>query len=302
MSVISAQLFQRVANREGVPAEEIAMTTRPTSSANFYINSLDKPDNQRSGDFTISKNQNLFSGFFNRIAVNEIVLDWGIPNIAAHWENNIFSVTVSGAINGTFAVTLPDGFYTVEQALDQIVLTLNTVIGSTVFDLGTFGYTVTLEIPAGTSDFVINLTNLSRSLFPSVSIGTTPAPAYGVSSPKILGTTYIDIVSENLTYNQKLRDATTNFQNRDVLYRWYFAYDNVPIAPDVYFAPILQGYDSFVSRRTPPVVKQIRWSEAQPIGQVNFKVFDDKGRIVDTANYPSGANFQFQISCLLSEE
>lgn len=302
MSVISAQLFQRVANRDGVPAEEIAMTTRPTSSANFYINSLDKPDNQRSGDFTISKNQNLFSGFFNRIAVNEIVLDWGIPNIASYWENDTFSVTVSGAVNGTFAVTLPNGFYTVDQALDQIVLLLNTVIGTTVFGASFIGYTAVLEITTGSSDFVINLTNLARSLFASASIGTSPAPAFPVSSPKILGTTYIDIVSENLTYNQKLRDATTNFQNRDVLYRWYFAYDNVPIAPDGYNSPILQGYDPFVSRRTPPVVKQIRWSEAQPIGQVNFKVFDDKGRIVDTANYPSGANFQFQISCLLSEE
>jgi hypothetical protein len=291
-----------VANREGVPLEEIAMTTRPTSSANFYINSLDKSDNQGSGDFTISKNQNLFSGFFNRIAVNEIVLDWGIPNVASYWDNDTFSVTVSGGINGTFAVTLPNGFYTVEQALDQIVLLLNLQIGSTVFDLGTFGYTVTLEIPGGGSDFVINLTNLSRSLFASASIGTAPGPAFPVSSPKILGTTYIDIVSENLTYNQKLRDATTNFQNRDVLYRWYFSFDNVPIPFDAYFSPILQGYDPFVSRRTPPVVKQIRWSEAQPIGQVNFKVFDDKGRIIDTVNYPSGANFQFQISCLLSEE
>lgn len=305
MSLVSPQVFKRYATNDGLIQEEQAFTSRPTSSANFYINSLDKPAGQGSGNFTINKNQNLFNGFFNRIAVNEIVVDWGIPNVASYWGNDTFSVTTSGAVAGTFPVTLTNGFYTVDQILTELVIALNIAVGTpNFFEIQSLGFTQALQIDQGVSvsSFVINNGLLARSLFASASIGAAPAVLRAVTSPKILGTTYIDIASENLTYNQKVRDSTTNPRSRDVLYRWYFSYDNVPIFPDGSGFPILQGYDPFIIRRTPPVVKQIRWSEIQPIGQVAFQVYDDQGRIIDTANYPSGANFQFQMSCLLSEE
>ena len=331
MSIVSAQVFNRFAANEGVVGEEQAMTSRPTSSANFYINSLDKPAGTSSGSFTINKNQNLFNGFFNRIAVNEIVVDWGIPNVAQWWGNTSFQVTFTatapGGLTGTFYVILTDGFYTVEQALDEIVDGLNAAIvagggPASVFAVVFVGSTYVLEVDAGvsTSLFIIDPTPfnvgvapnvitytpavLGRQLFPSSAFTPVPSPAalWTVSSPKLLGTTYIDIVSENLTYNQKVRDSTTNPTQRDVLYRWYFAYDNVPIPLDAYKFPILQAYDPFIARRTPPVVKQIRWSESQPIGQVAFQVYDDQGRLIDTSKFPNGAEFQFQMSCLLSEE
>lgn len=304
MSIVSAQVFNRFAANEGMVGEEQAMTSRPTSSANFYINSLDKPSGQGSGNFTINKNQNLFNGFFNRIAVNEIVVDWGLPNISPYWGNNTFSVTLSGALTGTFTIVLTGGFYTVKQALDEIVTALNSATTAGLFEIQNIGFTEALQIDQGVSatSFVINTGPLARQLFASAAIGVTPSILQPVTSPRIVGTAYIDIVSENLTYNQKVRDSTTNPTQRDVLYRWYFAYDNVPIPLDGYNFPILQGYDPFVARRTPPVVKQIRWSESQPIGQVGFQVYDDQGRIIDTTQFTSGANFQFQMSCLLSEE
>jgi hypothetical protein len=321
MSLISPQVFSRHVARDGMPVDETAITQRPTSSANFYINSLDKPSGSGSGNFTINRNQNLFNGYFNRIAVNEIVLDWGLPNIANWWGNQSFSVLLSGARTDDIKIVLPDGAYTCEQALDEIVASLNLAITTAggpgnVFQVVSAGSTYTLQIDQSVSTssyvirsapFVVGPTSytpgvLARLLFASNAIDASPSIAFPVSSPKLVGTSYIDIVSENLTYNQKLRDATTNQSSRDVLYRWYFAYDNVPVPTDAYGFPILQGYDPFVARRTPPIVKQIRWAENQPIGQVAFQVFDDRGRIVDTSNFLSGANFQFQISCLLSEE
>lgn len=278
---------------------------RPTSSANFYINSLDKPVGQRSGNFTIAKNQNLFSGFFNRIAVNEIVLDWGLPNVSSYWGNNTFSVTTSGALAGTYPVTITDGFYTIEQLLNTILVALNLATAVPgMFILTDIGSTQALEIDQGVSasNYVINTGVLARQLFASAFVGSAPSPLFPISSPRVLGTTFIDIVCSQLTYNQDVKDATTSPLVRDVLYRWYFSFDNVPIPTDGDKFPILQGYDPFVTRRTPPVVKQIRWSPIQPIGQVSFEVYDDQGRIIDTANFLSGANFQYQVSCLLSEE
>lgn len=321
MSLISPQVFNRYADREGIVGQDQAITSRPTSSANFYINSLDKPVGTSSGNFTINKNQNLFTGFFNRIAVNEVVMDWGLPNVARWWGNDSFSVILSGARTDDIKIVISDGTYTVKQVLDELVIGLNFAITSAggpagVFEVNSIGSTYALQIDQGVSasNFVIrtanftvgsttyNPGNLARQLFPSSAINSTASNTQPIASPKVLGTTYVDIVSENLTYNQKVRDSTTNPTARDVLYRWYFAFDNVPIPTDAYGFPILQGYDPFIARRTPPVVKQIRWSEIQPIGQVAFQVYDDQGRLIDTSQFPSGANFQFQMSCLLSEE
>lgn len=306
MSLIKPQIFSQLGSEQR--GEIDTLTMRPTSSANFYINSLDKDAGQRSGNFTINKNQNLFNGFFNRIAVNEVVVDWGLPNISSYWGNNVFSIIYNDGTNPLVAIniTLPEGYYTVHEVLEEIVGLMNNFPGITAgtFILQNFGFTRGLGVDIGVAplgQFAISLTPLSRQLFASASIGVL-GPAFPVESPRILGTTFIDIVCNQLTYNQEVKDATTSPLVRDVLYRWYFSYDNVPIPKDQSFFPILQGYDPFVVRRTPPVVKQIRWSSIQPVGQVSFQVYDDQGRIIDTANFTGGANFQYQVSCLLSEE
>jgi hypothetical protein len=171
--------------------------------------------------------------------------------------------------------------------------------------------------------------SLARQLFPVAQLAGPPVANTKLvcSSPRILGTTYVDIVSDQLTYNQDLKDATTDVMNRDVLYRWYFADDNVTqereMMPLTYAAtaapavqmltptllPVIQGYTPFVIRRALPVPKQIRWEPTAPIGQVGFQVYDDRGRLIDVKkNFPfdassgyGGANFQFQMSMLLSE-
>jgi hypothetical protein len=318
--------------------EDRAVTIRPSSSANFYVDSLDKLSGS-SGDFIINKNQSLFNGFFNRIAVSEVVVDWGIPNVAAWWGNNTISVT--NASGGTLNVTIPDGFYTAIQCLQQVAAAVNTAAiaaGNALrLSVSFDGFDVKLvSTGTGTDAFYFNWTDgvsppylLARQLFTSAQlVGAAVQDTEIVcASPRILGTTYIDIVSDQLTYNQDLKDATTDVMNRDVLYRWYFANDNVPQVQEEYpleqaagvaapaawlilrsDLPILQGYAAFVSRRALPVPKQIRWDPTAPIGQVGFQVYDDRGRLIDTRNFPwssttgrGGANFQFQMSMLLSE-
>jgi hypothetical protein len=316
-----------------------AITTRPSASANFFVDSVDKAEGQVSSNFTISKGQSLFNGFFNRISVAEIVLDWGIPNIAAYWGNDY--ITIENATTSVqFQVVIPDSFFRVVDLVQYIVdavnadaisagdplrLTSEFTSGSLLINstgVGNDPFTILSTNPATPSAG----TNLPRQLFFSVDIDV-PATSVEISSPLILGTRYIDIVCQQLTYNQELKDNTTSNNNRDVLYRWYFTYDNVPVAYDYITAqinagdpaapvpypptfaqvltdiPIIEGYTSFVSRRTPPVVKQIRWSPEQPIGQVNFQVYDDQGRLLDLPNgFPGGYNFQFQMSLLLSED
>lgn len=328
-----------MARQRGVedPTENKAVTTRPSASANFYVDSQDKKDGG-SGDFAISKNQALFNGFFNRIASAEVVMDWGLPNVAAWWGNNTFTVK-NIATNVTIGpVTVFDGFYTAIQVLKEACAKINAAAGGDPLVL-----TVTyngLDVRAtstgvGADPFVViwdgvTPNALARQLFTSAQLTGTALAGntyITLSSPRVLGTTYVDIVSPQLTYNQDLKDATTDDNSRDVLYRWYIAQDNVPherepfmytyaatTAPAVQVLtptniPVLQGYNAFVLRRALPYPKQIRWSPAQPIGQVTFQCYDDQGRIINTANFPwlattgeGGANFQFQMSMLLSED
>lgn len=321
-------------------SEDRAVTVRPSASANFYVDSQDKVVGQGSGDFTINKNQSLFNGFFNRIASAEIVMDWGLPNVAAWWGNNTFTV-LNITTNVTIGpVTIQDGFYTAIQALQEACAAINA---QAIVLADPLRLTVTyngLDVRAtstgvGADPFVVVWDGvtpyaLARQLFTSAQLtgGALIGNTYiTLSSPRVLGTTYVDIVSPQLTYNQDLKDATTDANSRDVLYRWYIAQDNVPhereLFPFTYPAvapapavtiltptniPVLQGYNAFVLRRALPYPKQIRWEPSQPIGQVSFQCYDDRGRIISTANFPwsattgeGGANFQFQMSMLLSE-
>lgn len=307
-----------------------AFTVRPSASANFLVDSIDRAAGS-STDFTINKSQSLFNGFFNRIAMAEIVLDWGVPNIASYWGNNTITITnPTTAFSAT--VTVPTGFYKVTQVLNWIAgnfnaqattagdpLRLEVVIADPYGNLtGKVGLYST-----GVTTFRIQAGTLASQLFDSSQIGVTSV-GFDSESPVVLGTRYIDFVCQQLTYNQDLKDNTTASYNRDVIYRYYFAYDNVPVAYDSivteinagavgppFIAPtyaslplnvsILEGYTSFVIRRTPPVPKQIRWSPEQPVGQVNFQVYDDNGRLLDLTQI-TGARMEFQMSMLLSED
>jgi hypothetical protein len=113
----------------------------------------------------------------------------------------------------------------------------------------------------------------------------------------------LDFVSPQLTYNQELKDADTSKNVKDVLYRWYFAWDE-ETSYDTLGFPVLQGYRSFIQRRLISFPKQIRWNNTQPVGVVQFQVFDDNDDIVDSDAFPAeegGAEMEFQMTFLLSE-
>jgi len=319
-------------------APEKAVTVRPSSTANFYVDSLDKPTNQSSGNFDIVKGQSLFNGIFNRIAVTEVVMDWGLPNVAEWWGNNFLVVSVDQSVplGATFTVTIPDGFYSVLDVLNEIVSQLNSTPGQgATFSVGNSGQQVGLVCsadfaiyyPPNASDATIPVLSapnydptyyLGRALFSSDQLYTGALPAPTASplfsttfvsiSPLVLGTRYVDIVSPQLTYNQDLKDSTTAPIARDALYRWYFAWDGnsgveslTAGGTTLYPYYVLQGYKAFNQRRALPYPKQILWNPAQPIGQVSFQSYDDRGRLIDTTKFTPSGNYQFQMSMLLSE-
>ena len=173
------------------------------------------------------------------------------------------------------------------------------------------GTLVTITTTELQTIFSIEDTILARQLgFTTFNgVDDTSAPIRG--APFLLPYRYIDFVSNDLTYNQALKDATTTTYDRTVLYRWYFAWSDSPQLDTLGF-PILQGYTRFCSRRDIPFPKQIRWENNMPIGQVSFQVFNDQGELllpslvqpVDTDSVPDNtySNMEWGMSLLVSED
>lgn len=320
MSSIAVQMMRH--NGLDSATEQKAVTTRPSSTANFLIDSVDRDQeaNPSSGDFQIVKKQSIFNGFFNRMSVQEVVLDWGIPNISPVHGNNILVFTYEfppGAPVQSY-VELPAGFYTAENVLDELVSLMNIdvgVPGAFVITSGSTGVFMAVDqavVPGGT--FEINEilpgpperdgTDLAYELFAVNQVNDGQNQAYAILCPRLLPYRYLDFVCNQLTYNQELKDSDTSERSRDVLYRWYFAWDT-ETSYDGYGLPILQGYRSFVQRRLIAYPKQIRWSPKQPVGNLQFQVYDDTDVIVDAEAFPSnegGAEMEFQMTLLLSED
>lgn len=264
------------------------VTIRNPSTANLLIDSTDRTVGN-STDFTIALRQSILNGFFTRLAVVEVVMDWCVDNISAKTDNNTFIIN-DGTSN--FTATLDDGHYTVATALAAIVAKLNAAGSAVTFSVG--GGTVANATLNGTGNFTVNDSNLAREL--NILIGT-PGASFPVSCPLLLPYTYVDFTSSQLTYCQDLKDATTNQINRDTLYRWYFAWDG-PAPTDTLGYPINQGYLPFVQRRYLAFPKQIRWDNIQPIGQISFQVYDSQGNLLDIGI----GEMEWRMSILVSEQ
>lgn len=309
--------------RGAMTAQEVsdhATTVRPSSTANFLIDSVDRGDAYpSSGNFQIVKTQSIFNGFFNRMAVQEIVLDWGIPNISAVDQNETFTVTYDDGVNppSEHTAILPNGFYTAEQALDTIVSQLNVSVGvpgAFVITAGNTGVYMGIDqavVAGGTFEILSQggppnnyVNNLAFQIFSEGQVDNGFAQFYPILAPRILPLRYLDFVCNQLTYNQELKDGDTSQKSRDVLYRWYFGWDT-ETSYDGYGFPVLQGYRSFIQRRLIAFPKQIRWNSNQPVGNLNFLVYNDLDEIVDPDAYPpvdGGAEMEFQMTLLLSED
>lgn len=280
-----------------IPSER-AQTFRQPSTANLYINSIDRADGTPSTNFLINKPNNILTGFFTRLAVSEIVLDWSVPNVLSG-VNNEFIVSISGTPT---SVLLDTGFYTVADCLVAIRTALNTALGAGTFSLVANARGASLT--KATTNFQILETPLSTQLNCQINeVGTS----FAFFSPFLMNDKYIDFVSNSLTYCQDLKDTSTSSYNFDVLYRWAFGWE-AETAYDTYNYPILQGYRAFCARRALPYPKQIKWDNIQPIGQIEFQIYDSEGNILDVpakdpetlANLSRG-ELEFNMCLLVSE-
>jgi len=290
-------------------SDDRVVVIRQPSTANLMIDSADRDYTTYPypADFTIQKNYSILNGFFTRIGVTEVSLDWAVPNITDLAGNRTFTVTVTGAPANPYTVTLPQGTYTIAQVLDTLVALLNAAQATGTFSIvsATGGFPAL----ACTVTYIITETVLSDCLgFTSAGAASLSKKTNELAPAQILTYSYIDFICPQLTYAQKLKDTTTGDNPQNVLCRWYMAWDNPP-QNDKYGFPILMGYQIFNCRRVFSPPKQIRWEPNLPIGNLSFEVW---GAIQGAANVdlnyyqqlnsiPAQTDFDFCMTLQVSE-
>jgi len=281
-----------------------AVTIRYPSTANLMVDSEDRPlSNLSPFNFQIYKPQSIMNGFFTRVGTTEVVLEWCEENINSTLGNNII-VDISGVSPNTHQdqhiITLNAGTYTIAQALDAIVLQLNDLSGTTgtIFAISTLNPNGGTYLTATGGLFYLTETALANRL----GIANTDNPGPGFYAPNALidcgdlrPYRYIDFVCPDLTYNQEVKDNSTQAKQTDVLCRWYFSYDEQNIL-DKYGFPILMGYTQFVTRRLFNPPKQIKWDSNIPLGSLSFQVLNEDGEIVPVSSFDSNWLMTLQFS------
>lgn len=285
-----------------VPLEK-AIPVRQPSTANLMIDSADRviANYPSAGDFQITKRESILNGFFTRIGTTEVVLDWAVPNIILGVDDTL-DITIGVT---TETITLPPGFYTVERALDTIVSEANDAFPGFLFSIIQSGGETVLDCKTDPGAAAQDYTFETESVL-LLALGFT---LYIPSNQKLVGETgypdlrlykYVDIVSNQLTYAQDLKDSSTATETRDVLCRWYFVWDTQPDL-DAYGFPIFQGYTAFQQRRLYNPPKQIRWEPNLPIGNLGFQVYGKYVGNTESIKLDS-TNFEFLMTLQVSEQ
>ena len=262
--------------------------------------------------FTISKNESLMNGFFTRLAVTEVVFPWSIPNINNTCSSIYFNYNIAGGVSGETLIRVPTNFYNPSALAAFLQAEINTQVGALAGDfkmvyspdpaiadapLSFYYYSngganqysfsplpynsLIYPYPATTKQLfdVLGFVNIRNTIFRT--------NTYGESS-FAQSTRYVDICCSQLTYNQSLKDTSSQATVRDALVRVYLG-DGGPSGTGI-TPPNASVIDAFTPPGTAPFViyrnftspKQIQWTPNQPVsGYLVFEVYDDNGIRLD---------------------
>lgn len=322
-------------------------------SADRYIldNTGLRIDTQPEYNFSLYKGQSVLDGFIKRMALTEINMEWNVPNVNSY--NNKFGVVVAGSdLSGVSTyeviVTVPTGFYTPIELTTYLQTAINTDISNaSVLDAGkTANVVVSLDPKTlyvtiagkGTDPSGANLGLLVPSKFGAADLQKTtmyemlgfkpmidnfaivnlnPSLVLVGNYASFLYTRYIDIVSDNLTKKQEVKDSTTQPPEQggsNLLARVYVApsglsesrFDISGVGCNIVGTRPFQLYKEF---KTP---KYIYWDGREFINLIDIKVYDDMGRplyeqaselgVAPDYQFIAGNTAEFQITILASEQ
>jgi hypothetical protein len=278
-------------------------------------------------DFTITKNESIMNGFFTRLAVSEVVMPWPFTNINNR-TNTIILFYQPGGVGPSLqqTISLPNGYYRPSQIAAAMTLAVAvyvpgfTMVYSPVTAPGLPSYApMCFQWGTGSSTKVSfgPMTPNTPGVYPYNDQTTQLFDVLGFTSENggtsrttDVGTTtlcqdvqYVDIVCAQLTYNQSLKDTSSQRTVRDALCRVYLSsiFNSVPstVAPEDpdFCPPGCAPTTVYINYSTP---KQIQWSPNQPVPSgLTFQVYDDNGILLTTIGNLTSLNWS--LTLLVSE-
>ena len=319
--------------------ENPGMAIRAPATAVMTIDSRDRVKVDANGyrvdttspyEIYINKQQTLMNGYFTRLGMTEINMQWGIPNV--NQTNNTLLLEQGaaigpGAVIASYVLTILPGFYTAEELADAIQdkLVADNVFGTAAwgctwdernnrFSLADVGGTVFFRIHPrnqGSSDDLCNMMGFS---YPTSSFGHSVFGSYACMQY----TPYFDVVSSNLTKKQNVRDNSTSFlTGQNLLCRVYLSEPGAVAQRDrtsvvAHTADTTQiGTRPFMLYREYSTPKQIYWDTKEFINVIDLRLVDYKGNTlyseaqasqdVGTGESFCGDASQFQLTLQVTE-
>lgn len=275
---------------------------RRTDAENYTVSPYDP------NKILINKQRNVIEGYFTRLALTEININWNTPNVIAApgYANNTLTFQLGSALgNGNVAgqriITIGENFFSPIQLAAAITSALNTgggTFGSTAWRVLYSDKFAAFQIQdtTGSIPFRILVNNRGQKDDLCNLMGLSGAPStfhyvlQGGFAPMCY-TPYIDIVSNQLTKKQNVRDAGTNITTGTaLLHRLYLNQDDFTIRYDDSVALSTSTVDTnilgcrpFTYHKEYNVPKQIFWDTKEFINVIDIELRDYKGRTLYSA-------------------
>jgi hypothetical protein len=241
-------------------------------------------------DINIYKNQQIFSGAVSRIFLKEISMPWNIPNV--NERNNIFSVENTAGLEKILVVDV--GFYLPTElalALTNLlntteggifggtswVVAYNEILNSFVVSSGSAGPLFRVmpllkagQLPQGKSSTLAEMMGLNGT-------GESYQRYVLGSYASMLYTAYVDVQSDIICKNQRVRDTSTNYKTgNNILARIYICPDRRYSTSDTNIIGT-RPFHLWEEFNSPKV---IQWNTDEFLPSANIKLLDDKGDLL----------------------
>jgi hypothetical protein len=303
----------------GSSSKNETTVSRPAASANLFISSTDRYTDvvQRvvapttASDWALPTNKYALLGYFERLAVTQIQMQWNVPTIV-EGKNDIINVEVfiPGGTSAILDYTIEPGFYSGDELAAAVQDGLREATG---YQLG-MALTVTYRpdnsfriiVAAGYSIELTGATLLPEEIESNQKLlitmgfigGTVDGDAIQGSSAQMLYTRWIDIVSDEMGKYQKVKD-TNSFPTRtttNVIARVYATPPNILInnlqPGQLFSTPWIMTIDY----NTPKYINYL--PEQGGLANLNFQLIDEYGEpLFWSSEYPT----EYQLTVLASE-
>lgn len=292
---------------------------RPPATAVLTVDTADRLKFDASGyaiqpsavnNLYINTQQTVVQGYFTRLALTELNMNWNIPNVNA--RNNTITLELYDGVGGSTIITcsVDEMFYDCDDLASAVQDSIQTAVATLPAPYPARYGNIECEYSVGTASFLIknvgvlpvaeflivprnrgasdDLCNMMG--FGAIPAGTAPQPRWYGGFASMQYTPYFDIVSRQLTKKQNVNDNSTSTNTgRNLLARIYVSEEGITtvpilapvlVSPYTALVPTMLGCRPFTIHREFTTPKQIYWDTKEFINVIDLTLIDYKGNIL----------------------